>query len=187
MERLKIDSAYITKTFDKGTIVTVETPDLIVHSVSDVAAHEAKHAAVARKVKKVTIEPTSEYGGATWVENPDDIAAIAAPDADGHSGTGHDMFLAEVVHGVDRNTARAAGRAELSKVRDEVYEFAVILDHEKTVGQSALDSAFQKADEKRHGVYELTVEITPAGEKTQIIETKSINGEVKISDLLKAA
>ncbi|HVF68958.1 MAG TPA: hypothetical protein VNA13_00150, partial [Xanthomonadales bacterium] len=117
---------------------------------SDTAQHEAKHAVVAiltnTGVESATIIPGPGYLGLTKLSGFN--AAAAAADADGHGGTGHDLFIISA-SGHDVGSARSVARSVISSNRDEAEATASLIEERGIVSGIEIDQTIKEVRSKR--------------------------------------
>jgi len=115
------------------------------------ASHESKHATVAyfngTGVESVTIIPGPGYLGLTKLARFD-AAAAAAADADGHSGTSHDLAIIGFA-GHDASSARSAARSVMDSNRDVIEDVAIKLEENGTIYESDIKESVNHTRKER--------------------------------------
>ena len=151
-----------------GTVVRVEIEDkLDFTEPSDTAVHEAIHADVAEENGTATLEasivPSGNARGFVRMSRADPIAA-AAPHADGHRGTGHDMRLVSQ-SGMSETRACSVARRVMAGRRHKIHRLAGHLEYRKRLSGQEIRRARQKIEDGE------TVKVTirrPTGERTTV-------------------
>ena len=185
MERLSITGVdCAARTFEGGTTVSARKVEIKRPIPGSVAKHESAHVVAAGKIVSATIIPSGDALGTTQPVKMTAQAAAAA-EALGCSGTGHDMFIAEHVLGVDPNVAKSAARSALSGKSEEMYEVATLLQERRTIGQSDVEEARQNVKDRNKGIFPVEVEIITPDARRRSIIAKSFHGEISIADLSK--
>ena len=177
MERDNFISAKLSE-FPKGWSVKVRPirPYKNV-SLSRTALHEAKHLVLLHAngtgAKSGTIEPGPGYLGMVEPNGFDAIAALG-PDADGDPGSEHDRGVA-ARGGADISSARKIARSMLDKLREEVRIVAGLLETERTVTGSRVDTVITKATEDPDEELEIT---EPSGKVVHINTSRKKRHEI---------
>ncbi len=145
--------------------------------------HEATHGYLAR-VRGVGVRNMENRGdgvntlGSTETDRSDIVAAVG-PEADGLSGTGHDLRIAAILGNVE--SAKATAKSIINNSREEIYEVASALAEKGTMNGDEIDDAIENSRKKKKGEATLTI-INPDGtERTKKVdlleETVMVPGE----------
>jgi len=145
-------------------------------SLGRTALHESKHLVLLHAsgmgAKSGTIEPGPGYLGMVEPNGFDAVAALG-PDADGDSGTSHDIRVA-AMGGADINASRAVARTMLNRLREEVRLVAGLLEVERTVTGTRVAEVIKKNEDPDE-----EVEVTdPIGNITSIKTARSRRHEI---------
>jgi hypothetical protein len=134
----------VTKTLEGVEVVVERLGGTVVESaINGTAFHEACHSLAAMLLNITVLEatdiPSGDYSGATWVTEYDPTV-VAAAEAMGCDGTGHDMWTI-AANGDDPDAAVASARALLTGHMDSLNAVASsIQDHGLVSGQTMAEA-----------------------------------------------
>jgi len=178
MERLKVNpSTPVTKIFENGTKVLAK-PVIATHlTPGDTAWHEAKHVVTAENIIDATIIPNGSVLGSVRPVKMTAISAVA-PAADGHVGTGWDLFVTQNYLGVDPGSVMSAARSILISKSNEVEEVATMLQERGTIHQTDVNEARNNVKNRQEGIFPVEVTSVSSSGEVYSYETTSFHGEV---------
>lgn len=146
---------------------------------SDTALHEAKHVVAGiddgANIEVVSVVPGPGYLGITRFNRFTDAGA-AAPDADGHNGTGWDTHLIEK-HGGNLMSARVRGKSSILRRPKHVLKVARELDRRGTLNGSEVMQIYRELEEGE----EIRIDITDIDGNKKTFTTHTNENNVYIS------
>ena len=153
---------------------------------TDTQEHEALHVLAAQPdggIKSATCIADGNSLGKT-VPVVMTARAAAAPAAMGYAGTSWDEAIVQHGLGVDLPTAKASARALVEGQEMEIREIAIELGKKGTIVQSDVDTALERASNKRAGIrpVEVKLENTQTGHKDSYNTTSQLGGVVLIEN-----
>lgn len=117
---------------------------------SNTAKHEALHIVASNcDIIEATIIPDGDSLGKT-IPRRMTAAGAAAAHAMGYDGTGHDMQVAAFL-GYTQASADALAHNALLGKQEEVEEIAIALEENGSIGQSHVDEALRRVDDRKKG------------------------------------